>query len=53
MAIEHHPNGDRWLAADSEKLVTDMDGRYGLPRDLKPGEWRELAPERLQELFVK
>lgn len=30
--------GDRWLEADGEKLVTDMDGRYGLPRDLKPGE---------------
>jgi hypothetical protein len=30
--------GDRWLAAEGEKLVTDMDGRYGLPRDLKPGE---------------
>jgi hypothetical protein len=29
---------DRWLKADDEKLVTDMDGRYGLPRDLKPGE---------------
>ena len=30
--------------------------RYGpveLPRDLKPGEWRELAPETLKELFVK
>ena len=29
---------DRWLKADGEKLVTDMDGRCGLPRDLKPGE---------------
>ena len=29
---------DRWLKADGEKLVTDMDGRYALPRDLKPGE---------------
>jgi hypothetical protein len=29
---------DRWLAADGQKLITDMDGRYGLPRDLKPGE---------------
>jgi 23S rRNA pseudouridine2605 synthase len=30
--------------------------RYGpveLPRDLKPGEWRELAPESLEKLFVK
>ena len=29
---------DRWLKADGEKLITDMDGRYGLPHDLKPGE---------------
>ena len=29
---------NRWLKAEGEKLVTDMDGRYGLPRDLKPGE---------------
>jgi hypothetical protein len=29
---------NRWLQADGEKLVSDMDGRYGLPRDLKPGE---------------
>ncbi len=30
--------------------------RYGpveLPRDLKPGEWRELARESLEKLFVK
>jgi len=29
--------------------------RYGpieLPRDLQPGRWRELAPERVRELFV-
>ena len=29
--------------------------RYGpveLPRDLKPGQWRELAQERVQELFA-
>lgn len=30
--------GNRWLKADGETLVTNMDGRYGLPRDLKPGE---------------
>ena len=30
--------GDRWLKADGEKLVTDMDGRYGIGPDLKPGE---------------
>lgn len=29
---------DRWLDADGQKLVTDMDGRYGLPQDLNPGE---------------
>ena len=34
---------DRWLKADGEKLVTDMDGRYGLPRDLKPGEEAKVA----------
>lgn len=34
---------DRWLEADGEKLVTDMDGRYGLPRDLKPGEETEVT----------
>lgn len=30
--------GNRWLKADGKTLVTNMDGRYGLPRDLKPGE---------------
>lgn len=34
--------GNRWLEAGSQKLVTDMDGRYGLNRDLKPGEETEL-----------
>jgi hypothetical protein len=29
---------NRWIAADGQTLLTDMDGRYGLPRDLKPGE---------------
>jgi hypothetical protein len=29
--------GDRWLKADG-KLLTNMDGRYGLDRDLRPGE---------------
>jgi hypothetical protein len=33
---------DRWLEAEGEKLVTDMDGRYGIPRDLKPGEETEV-----------
>jgi hypothetical protein len=30
--------GNRWLAAADQKLVTDMDGRYGIGRDLRPGE---------------
>jgi hypothetical protein len=30
--------GDSWLNAADQKLVTNMDGRYGLNRDLKPGE---------------
>lgn len=30
--------GNRWLKAEAEQLVTNMDGRYGLPKDLKPGE---------------
>ena len=29
--------GNRWLKPDGS-LVTDMDGRYGIPKDLKPGE---------------
>jgi hypothetical protein len=29
--------GNRWLKPDGA-LVTDMDGRYGLQKDLKPGE---------------
>jgi len=34
--------GDRWLNAADEKLVTDMDGRYGLDKDLRPGEETEV-----------
>jgi hypothetical protein len=34
--------GDRWFGADGEKLITDMDGRHGLDRDLKPGEETEV-----------
>lgn len=34
--------GDRWLNAKDETLITDMDGRYGLNRDLKPGEETEV-----------
>ena len=33
--------GDRWLKPDG-KLVTDMDGRHGLLKDLKPGEETEV-----------
>ncbi len=33
--------GDRWLKADGA-LVTDMDGRHGLLKDLKPGEETEV-----------
>jgi hypothetical protein len=29
--------GNRWLNADGS-LVTNMDGRYGIPKDLAPGE---------------
>jgi hypothetical protein len=29
--------GNRWLKADGS-LLTNMDGRYGLPKDLAPGE---------------
>jgi hypothetical protein len=34
--------GNRWLEANGEKLITNMDGRYGLPRDLNPGEETEV-----------
>jgi len=33
--------GDRWLK-DDNTLVTNMDGRYGLSKDLKPGEETEV-----------
>jgi hypothetical protein len=33
--------GDRWLKADGS-LATDMDGRHGLLKDLKPGEETEV-----------
>jgi hypothetical protein len=33
--------GDRWLKPDGA-LVTDMDGRYGIGKDLKPGEETEI-----------
>jgi hypothetical protein len=34
--------GNRWLTATDNKLVTDMDGRYGIGKDLKPGEETEV-----------
>ncbi len=34
--------GNRWLQSDDESLITDMDGRYGLDKDLKPGEETEV-----------
>jgi hypothetical protein len=34
--------GNRWLNAANERLVTDMDGRYGLNKDLRPGEETEI-----------
>ncbi|HYX29118.1 MAG TPA: hypothetical protein VE863_11170 [Pyrinomonadaceae bacterium] len=33
--------GNRWLKADGS-LVTNMDGRYGIPKDLAPGEATEV-----------
>lgn len=34
--------GNRWLEANGEKLVSNMDGRYGLSRNLNPGEETEV-----------
>jgi hypothetical protein len=34
--------GNRWFKADGTTLVTDMDGRHGLLKDLKPGEEDEV-----------
>ncbi len=34
--------GNRWLKGADETLVTDMDGRHGLDRNLKPGEETEV-----------
>jgi hypothetical protein len=33
--------GNRWLKADGE-LLTNMDGRYGISKDLAPGEEAEV-----------
>jgi hypothetical protein len=30
--------GNQWLKAEGEQLVTRMDGRHGLPSNLKPGD---------------
>jgi 23S rRNA pseudouridine2605 synthase len=35
------------------RLVRVRYGPVELPRDLRPGEWRELAPNRVKELFAK
>ncbi|HEX9433985.1 MAG TPA: pseudouridine synthase [Burkholderiales bacterium] len=41
------------VGARVSRLLRVRYGSVELPRDLKPGEWRELAPEQLRELFVK
>lgn len=41
------------LGARVSRLLRVRYGAVELPRDLKPGEWRELAPQQLQELFAK
>ena len=50
--------GNRWLDAKDEKLLTAMDGRYGLTRDLKPGEEAEVplmitAPTEPGDYFLE
>ena len=35
--------GDRWLTADENGVVNDLDSRAVLPHDLKPGEEAELT----------
>jgi hypothetical protein len=50
--------GNRWLKAEGEQLLTNMDGRYGLDRDLKPGEETEVplavtAPKELGEYILE
>lgn len=49
--------GNRWLKADGS-LMTDMDGRYGIGKDLKPGEETEVpltvtAPKEPGEYFLE
>ena len=62
--INTHPDnrfylavGNRWLKAQGEQLLTNMDGRYGLDRDLKPGEETQVplavtAPKELGEYIL-
>ncbi|MDQ3666671.1 MAG: hypothetical protein M3410_08855 [Acidobacteriota bacterium] len=50
--------GNRWLKAEGEQLVTNMDGRYGLPKNLKPGEEVEVplqitAPQDVGEYILE
>jgi 23S rRNA pseudouridine2605 synthase len=40
------------IGARVSRLLRVRYGPIELPRDLQPGEWRELAPERVQGLFV-
>jgi len=41
------------VGARVNRLVRLRHGPFELPRDLKPGEWRELAAARVKELFAK
>jgi len=41
------------VGARVNRLTRVRYGRVELPRDLKPGEWRELASARVKELFAK
>jgi len=50
--------GNRWLKSDGKTLVTNMDGRHGLQRDLKPGGEEEVslqitAPKETGDYFLE
>jgi hypothetical protein len=50
--------GNQWLQAEGEQLVTRMDGRHGLPNNLKPGEEVEVplqitAPSKPGEYILE
>ncbi|MGH9967890.1 MAG: hypothetical protein ACREBG_08695 [Pyrinomonadaceae bacterium] len=50
--------GNLWLEANGEKLLTKMDGRHGLPKNLNPGEEVEVplqitAPKDLGEYILE